>query len=103
MSSSEPKNIRESFNQNLHALPPQISASVCTGAGGEQTPLWSLKPLDDGGVTLKTTPVPVRGPHVRGEMRNVCSIRMVAGCGGWNTEVGLGLSIDPSVADPVRG
>lgn len=38
----------------------------------------------------------------RGEMRSVCSIRMVSGNGGLNTEVGLGLSIDHSVADPVR-
>ena len=54
--------------------------------------------------SLKTTSgVPVRGgPHVEGEMRNVCSIRPVAGDGGLNTEVGLGLSIDHSVADPVR-
>lgn len=37
-----------------------------------------------------------------GGMRNVWSIRMVAGDGGLNTEVGLGLSIDHSVADPVR-
>lgn len=37
-----------------------------------------------------------------GEMRNVCSIRMVAGSPGLNTEVGLRLSIDHSVADPVR-
>lgn len=34
------------------------------------------------------------GPHVGGEMRNVCSIRPVAGDGGLNTEVGLGLSIE---------
>lgn len=39
--------------------------------------------MDDGGVTLKTTLVPVCGPHVVGEMRNVCSIRMVAGDGGF--------------------
>lgn len=37
-----------------------------------------------------------------GEMRNVCSIRRMAGDGGLNTEVGLRLSIDRSVADPVR-
>lgn len=37
-----------------------------------------------------------------GEMRSVCGIRMVSGNGGLNTEVGLGLSIDHSVADPVR-
>lgn len=55
-----------------------------------------------GGVTLKTTRVPVLRPHVGGEMRNVCSIRLVAGDGGLNTEVGLGLSIDHSVADPFR-
>lgn len=35
-------------------------------------------------------------------MRSVCSIRMVSGNGGLNTEVGLRLSIDHSVADPVR-
>lgn len=37
-----------------------------------------------------------------GEMRNVCSVRMVAGNRGLNTEVGLQLSIDHSVADRVR-
>lgn len=35
-------------------------------------------------------------------MRNACSIRMVAGDGGLNTEAGLGLSMDHSEADPVR-
>ena len=40
--------------------------------------------------------------HMSREMRNVCGIRMVAGDGGLNTEVGLELSIDHSVADPVR-
>lgn len=40
------------------------------------------------------TGAPVCGPHVGGEMRNVCSIRPVAGDGGLNTEVGLGLSIE---------
>ncbi len=40
--------------------------------------------------------------HMSGEMRSVCCIRMVAGDGGLNTEVGLGLSIEHSVSDPVR-
>lgn len=42
------------------------------------------------------------GPCAWSETKNGCSIRTVAGDGGLNTEVGLGSSIDRSVADPVR-
>lgn len=55
----------------------------------------------EGGQLRKTTRVPVCGPHVGGT-RSVCSIRAVAGDGGLKAEVGLGLSIDHSVPDPVR-
>lgn len=99
MSSSEPKNIRERFNQNVHALPAQTQSNVCRGRpGGGQKPTGSLEREDDVGVALQNK----AGPCVRTETKNGCSIRTVAGDGGWNTEVGLGSSIDNSVADPVR-
>lgn len=79
-----------------------LGRSRQTFAEGEQK-----ASLQRRGRNSKNNPGPVWGPCAwwttcRGEMRNVCSIRLVAGDGGLNTEVGLGLSIDHSVADPVR-